>query len=87
MMFDFTDFLAYMAIEDALEEEKDSSPKYSSNSTNEDMSSGCVFACLSITFAIFLGVVFESWGWFIGVAVIGTALGIAYDVHKNKKKK
>lgn len=86
-MFDFTDFLAFMAIEDAMEEEKDSSPKYSSNSSNEDLSSGCAFACLSITFAIFLGVILESWGWFIGVAVIGSIIGVAYDVHKNKKTK
>lgn len=82
-MFDFTDFLAFMAIEDAMEEkEKNPSPKYSSSGSNSEMTTGCLFSCLSIFFAIFLGAVFESFVWFIGVSVIGIFIGIAYDVHK-----
>ena len=85
-MFYFQDFLAFMAIEDAMEEEeKNSSPKYSSGCSNSEMTTGCLFSCGCITFAIFLAIVFESFAWFIGVSIIGTFIGIAYDVQKNRK--
>ena len=87
-MFDFTDFLAFMAIEDAIEEEeKNPSPKSPSGGSNSEMTTGCMFSCGCIILAIVLGVLFESFAWFIGVSVIGTFIGIAYDVHKNAKGK
>lgn len=86
-MFNFQDFLAFMAIEDAMEEEeKNSSPKYSSSGSNSEMTTGCLFSCVSIFFAIFLGALFESFVWFIGVSAIGSIIGIAYDVNKKIDK-
>lgn len=86
-MFNFTDFLAFMAIEDAMEEEeKNPSPKYSSGGSNSEMTKGCLFSCGCIAIAIFLGVLFESFAWLIGVSVIGTIIGVVYDVYMKSKK-
>ena len=86
-MFNFQDFLAFMAIEDAMEEEeKNPSPKYYSSGPKSEMTTGCLFSCGCITFGIFLGIIFENLALFIGVSVIGAIIGIAYDVNKKRNK-
>lgn len=87
-MLNFTDFLAFMAIEDAMEEEeKNPSPKYSSGGSKSEMMTGCLFSCGCIVFAVFLAVFFESFAWFIVVSIIGTFIGIVYDVFKSTEDK
>lgn len=86
-MFNFQDFFAFMAIEDAMEEEeKNPSPKYSSSGSKSEMTTGRLFSCGCITLGIFLGIIFENLALFIGVSVIGAIIGIAYDVNKKRNK-
>ena len=90
-MSDFTDFLAAMAIEDSMEDEKGStsnqSPRNRAQRTNEPVTPGCLFICVCIILAIALGAFLESWAWFFGIAAFGVIAGFAYDIHQDWKKK
>ena len=89
-MFNFTDFLAFMAIEDAMEEEKNPSPKYSSGSSDEKMTTGCKVAVAGTIIGIVLGIVIESWLCFILITAAGFIIGLCYDLNRelgeNKEK-
>ena len=87
-MFNFTYFLAFMAIEDAMEEEeKNPSPKYSSTSSDEKMTAGCKIAVVGTILGIILGIVFESWLCFIFFTAVGFIIGLTYDIHKDLEEK
>ena len=82
-MFNFQDFLGFMAINDAMEEEENnSSPKYSSGSSDEKMTIGCKIAVASTIIGIVLGIVIESWLCFIFITAAGFIIGLSYDLNK-----
>ena len=89
-MFNFQDFLGFMAINDAMEEEeKNPSPKYSSGSSDEPVTTGGKIAVAGTILGIVLGLVFESWLCFIFIAAAGFIIGLYHDVYKfteDKKK-
>lgn len=82
-MFNFQDFLGFMAINDAMEEEENnSSPKYSSGSSDEPVTTGGKIAVVGTIIGIVLGLVFESWLCFIFIAAAGFIIGLSYDLNK-----
>ena len=77
-----------MAIEDAMEEEeKNTSPKYSSGSSDEKMTPGCKIAVASTFIGIILSIVIESWLCFIFITAACFITGLYYDVHKETYRK
>lgn len=87
-MFNFQDFLGFMAINDAMEEEENnSSPKYSSGSSDEKMTIGCKIAVAGTIIGIVLGIVIESWLCFIFIAAAGFIIGLYHDVYKSTEDK
>ena len=89
-MSDFTDFLAAMAIEDALEEDDHSiskgASKRQSNVSKTETSPGCIFSCCCIVFACLLGFLFDSFLLLIGITFIGAIIGLVYDIRRYMKK-
>ncbi|MBO4564569.1 MAG: hypothetical protein J5720_03975 [Bacteroidaceae bacterium] len=87
-MFDFKDFMTFMAINDAMEEEENnSSPKYSSRSSDEPVTTGGKIAVVGTIIGIVLGLVFESWLCFIFFAAAGFIIGLNHDVYKSTEDK
>ena len=87
-MFNFQDFLGFMAINDAMEEEeKNPSPKYSSGSSDENITTGSTIAVAGTILGIVLGLVFESWLCFIFFAAAGFIIGLNHDVSKSTEDK
>ncbi len=89
-MFNFQDFLTFMAINDAIEEEENhSSPKYLPTSSNEKITTGSRIAIVGTILGLVLGLVYESWLSFILFAAAGFIIGLNHDVYKfteDKKK-
>ena len=85
-MFDFKDFLAFMAIDDAMEEHNPSK-KRSTGSTDNKVTTGCIVVCAFTVFAIGLAIVFESWLCFIIITVVGFIIGLNHDVYKFMEEK
>ena len=87
-MFNFQDFLGFIAINDAMEEEdNNSSPKYTSDSSDEKVTTGGKIAVAGTIIGIVLGLVFESWLCFIFFAVAGFIIGLNHDVYKSTEDK
>ena len=87
-MFNFQDFLGFMAINDAMEEEENnSSPKYTSGSSDEPVTTGSKIAVVGTILGIVLGIVFESWLCFIFIAAAGFIIGLYHDVYKSTEHK
>lgn len=87
-MFNFQDFFGFMVINDAMEEEeRNSSPKYSSGSSDENITTGSKIAVAGTILGIVLGLVFESWLCFIFFAAAGFIIGLNHDVYKSTENK
>lgn len=87
-MFNFQDFLGFMAINDAMEEEENnSSPKYTSGSSDEPVTTGGKIAVVGTILGIILGLVLESWLCFIFIAAAGFIIGLNHDVYKSTEDK
>ena len=87
-MFNFQDFLGFMTINDAMEEEENiSSPKYSSTNSDEKMTPGCKVAVAGTILGIVLGIVFESRLCFIFFAAASFIFGLNHDVYKSTEDK
>lgn len=77
-----------MAINDAMEEEENnSSPKYSSGSSDEKITTGSKIAVVGTILGIVLGLIFESWLCFILFAAAGFIFGLNHDVYKSTEDK
>lgn len=85
-MSDFTDFLAAMAIEDAMEDDKEVTTyrKPPRRNIKTKSSTGSKISLCSIIVGVILGLVFLSFWLFAGISVAGLMTGLYIDTFCKK---